>query len=54
MNGKPDAPGMRRVHIYLTDAQLKWIELRANGVRSRSSVIREVLNRMMDVMPMQD
>ena len=48
------AAGLTRVHVFLTKEQCRWIELRANGVRSKGSVIREVLNRVMEMMPMED
>jgi hypothetical protein len=45
-------PDMIRCHVYLTREQCEWIELRGGGVRSKSSIVREVLNRVMEMMPM--
>jgi len=45
---------MVRCHVYLTHEQCRWIQLRGAGVRSKSSVVREVLNRVMEKMPMED
>lgn len=49
-----ESDNMTRVHVYLTSEQRRWIKLRAAGVRSSSSVVREVLNRAMEMMPMED
>jgi hypothetical protein len=43
-----------RCPIYLTHKQLRWITLRADGLRSKSEVVRELLNRVMEIMPMED
>jgi hypothetical protein len=47
-------PEMIRCHVYLTREQCEWIELRGGGVRSKSSIVREVLNRVMEMMPMSN
>jgi len=47
-------PDMIRCHVYLTREQCEWIEWRGGGVRSKSSVVREALNRVIEVMPISN
>jgi hypothetical protein len=54
MPNEKDGLNLVRCPIYLTREQLRWIVLRADGIRSKSAVVREVLNRVMEIMPMED
>lgn len=45
---------LTHTHVSLTPEQLRWIELRGKSRgSSKSDVVREVLDRVMEMMPME-